>query len=66
MKVLENNHGKKQPARFVWCTHCHSKLEITDADIREVEGRNAVLCPCCKTHFPAMTQAETVTAYYQK
>jgi len=62
MKILENNYDKQQKSRFVWCTKCNSKLEITDADI--VHGQ--LKCPCCKQHFQAMTQAETVTAYYQK
>ena len=66
MKIIENNAAKPKKGRFVWCTNCNSKLEITDADMKPKNGRHYVHCPCCKQDFFAMTEAETTEAYYNK
>ena len=66
MRVIQNNAACPLLERTVWCPRCHSQLRITDKDIKQVEGINALLCPCCHSHFPAMTEAEVTQAYYNK
>jgi len=65
MKILENNH-RDAAERTVTCSLCLSKLAITEADIRPVNGQSAVLCPCCHKNFPCMTEQELTQAYYNK
>ena len=65
MKILENNY-RDTVERTVTCARCLSKLAITEADIRQVDGHSVVHCPCCKANFPCMTEQELTQDYYNK
>lgn len=63
MKIIINNYVEKKKPRRVSCPHCTSQLEITDADICQIDKDWLVLCPCCQSHFPVMTREDIRLAY---